>query len=52
MSIDNRTPADTTQATTPTTQPAGENIVNDNPVPGDQRQTEPAVIDPQATGNQ
>jgi hypothetical protein len=54
MSIDTQTPADRTQVTAPATEPASENenIVNDNPVPGDQRQTEPVIVDPQATGNQ
>jgi hypothetical protein len=54
MSIDTQTPDDRTQVTTPATEPASENenIVNDNPVPGDQRQTEPALVNPQPTGNQ
>lgn len=54
MSIDTQTPSDSSQVTTPATEPASENenIVNDNPVPGDQRQTEPALKNPQSTGNQ
>lgn len=54
MAIDTQTPSDATQVTTPATEPASENenIVNDNPVPGDQRQTEPTLVNPQPTGNQ
>lgn len=54
MAIDTQTPSDATQVTTPATEPASENenIVNDNPAPGDQRQTEPALVDPQPTRNQ
>ena len=52
--IDTQTPADSTQVTTPATEPASENeaIINDNPPVGDQRQTEPALVDPQPTTNQ
>lgn len=49
MSIDTQTPADNTQVTAPATEP--ENIVNDNPVPGAERQAEP-TINQNATGNQ
>ena len=54
MAIDTQTPSDASQVTTPAAEPASENekVVNDNPVPGDQRQTEPALINPQPTGNQ
>lgn len=54
MSIDTQTPADTTQTSIPAADPAGtdDNIVNDNPVPGEERQTEPAIVNPQPTGNQ
>lgn len=54
MSIDTQTPSDNTQVTAPATEPASENenIVDNNPVPGDQRQTEPAIVNPQSTGNQ
>jgi hypothetical protein len=53
-SIDTQTPADGTQTTVPATEPASENenIVNDNPVAGEKRETEPVIINPQATGNQ
>lgn len=53
MSIDKQTPADNAQVTTPATNPTGENdnIVNDNPVPGEKLQTEP-TIKQNATGNQ
>jgi len=54
MSIDTQTPADNTQMSVPATEPANENeaIVNDNPVPGEERQKEPVLINPQSTGNQ
>lgn len=54
MSIDTQTPSDSQQISTPATEPASENenIVNDNPVPGQDQQTEPALINPQPTGNQ
>jgi hypothetical protein len=54
MSIDTQTPADSQQVTAPATEPASENenIVDDNPVPGTERQTEPVLINPQPTGNQ
>lgn len=53
MSIDKQTPADSTQVTAPATEPASENenMVNDNPVPGEKRQTEP-TIKQDATSNQ
>ena len=53
MSIERQTPADNSQVTTPATEPASENenIVNDNPVPGEKRQTVPTVRQ-DATGNQ
>lgn len=52
--IDTQTPSDASQVTAPATEPASENenVVNDDPAPGDQRQTEPALVDPQPTGNQ
>lgn len=52
-SIDTQTPADDTQVTVPATEPASENenIVDDNPLPGEQRQTEPTIRQ-DATGNQ
>ena len=54
MAIDTQTPSDATAVTTPATEPASENenIVNNDPVPDDQRQTEPVLVDPQPTGNQ
>ena len=54
MAIDTQTPADNTQVSAPATEPANENekIVNDNPVPGAERQTEPVIVNPQVTGNQ
>jgi len=54
MSIDTQTPGDNTQVSTPATEPAreNENIVNNDPAPGDKRQTEPVIIDPQPTRNQ
>lgn len=54
MSIDTQTPADNTQTSVPAAEPAteNENIVNDNPLPGEKRQTEPVIINPQPTGNQ
>lgn len=54
MSIDTQTPSDSQQISTPATEPASENenIVNDNPVPGEDQQTEPVLINPQPTGNQ
>jgi hypothetical protein len=52
--IDTQTPRDASQVTTPATEPASENenIVNDNPVASDKTQTEPVLVNPQATGNQ
>lgn len=52
--IDPRTPSDVSQVTTPATEPASENkkIANDNPVAADKIQTEPVLVNPQATGNQ
>lgn len=52
--IDTQTPKDIEQTSAPATEPTSENenIVDDNPVPGEKRQTEPALIDPQSTGNQ
>ena len=50
MSIDTQTPADTQQTTAPATE--NDNMVNDNPLPGDEHQTEPVLVNPQATGNQ
>ena len=54
MSIDTQTPADSTQTSVPAAEPANENenIVNDNPVPGEARETEPVIVNPQPTGNQ
>jgi hypothetical protein len=54
MSIDERSPRDGAQVTTPATEPASENeaIVNDDPVPGTRRETEPVLVNPQPTGNQ
>jgi hypothetical protein len=54
MAIDTQTPSDKTQVTTPATEPASENenVVNDDPAPGDKRQTEPVLVNPQPTGNQ
>lgn len=54
MSIDTRATGDSTQVTTPAAEPASENenIADDNPVPADQRQTEPTLVNPQPTGNQ
>jgi hypothetical protein len=54
MSIDTQTPSDATQVSTPATEPASENenIVNNDPAPGDKQQTEPVIVDPQPTGNQ
>jgi len=54
MAIDDQTPSDATQVTTPATEPASENenIVNNDPVAGDERQTEPALVNPQPTANQ
>lgn len=51
VSIDSQTPSDSTRVTAPATQPVGDNIVNDNPVPGEKIQTEP-TINQNATGNQ
>jgi hypothetical protein len=52
--IDTQTPKDSQQNSAPATEPASENenIVDDNPLPGEKRETEPALIDPQSTGNQ
>jgi hypothetical protein len=38
----------------PVTEPARENpaVVDDNPAPGVERQTEPVIVDPQPTNNQ
>jgi hypothetical protein len=54
MSIDTQTPADGTQTSAPAANPASENenVVNDDPVPGEVRQTEPVIVNPQPTGNQ
>ncbi|MGV3550264.1 hypothetical protein [Rhizobium sp.] len=52
MSIDTQTPADSSTVTAPATQPASDTMIDDNPVPGGERQTEPAIVDPQPTGNQ
>lgn len=54
MSIDTQTPDDSTQVSTPATEPASENenIVNNDPAPGDKQQTQPVIVDPQPTGNQ
>lgn len=54
MAIDTQTPADTPQATSPATEPASENenIVNNDPVPGEERQQEPVLVNPQAPANQ
>lgn len=53
-SIDTQTPGDSQQISVPATEPASENenIIDDNPVVGDQRQTEPVLVDPQPTDNQ
>ena len=54
MAIDTQTPDDATQMSTPATEPASENenIINNDPAPGDEQQTQPAIVDPQPTGNQ
>lgn len=52
MSIDAQTPRDSTQASTPATASENENIVNNDAAPGEKRQTEPAIVNPQPTGNQ
>lgn len=54
MAIDTQTPSDATQISVPATEPASENeaIVNDDPPPGEERQTEPVLVNPQSTGNQ
>lgn len=52
--IDTQTPKVNQQTSAPATEPASENedVVDDNPVPGEKREKEPALIDPQSTGNQ
>lgn len=52
--IDRETPEDNQQTSVPASEPANENedIVNNDPVPGEKRETEPALVNPQATGNQ
>lgn len=54
MSIAPPTPADSQQTSVPAAEPADENeaIVNDDPIPGQKRETEPVIINPQSTGNQ
>jgi hypothetical protein len=48
------TPENASQKSVPATEPASENegIIDDNPVPGEKRETEPTLVDPKATGNQ
>ena len=53
-SIEPENPANTTQTTAPAADPAADNpnVVDDNPLPGVEREPAPAIVEPQPTGNQ
>jgi hypothetical protein len=50
--IDPQTRKDSPQSTTPEATSKVEGAINNDPLPGEKRQTEPAIVDPQPTGNQ
>jgi hypothetical protein len=49
--IDNQTPPDSSQSTAQDPASKVEGAFNNDPAPGDKRQTEPSIVDPQPTGN-